>query len=88
MNKTYAYVLMRTWDNKALVSRGITNTEAMGDVVEALLGLAWFLYHPENMYNERNRFEAELGYEMIEALYEDIAYPYDHWESRDALPWR
>ena len=88
MNKTYAYVLMRVWDNKALVSREITNTEAMGDVVEALLGFAWFLYHPENIYSERNRFEAELCYEMIEALHEVIAYTYDHWESRDAAPWR
>ena len=78
MNKTYAYVLKRVWEGKALVSRGITNTETMGDVVEALLGFAWFLYHPENIYAERNRMEAELCYEMIEALHEVIAYTYDH----------
>ena len=51
------------------------------------MGFAWCLYHPENMYAERNRMEAELCYEMIEALHEVIAYTYEHWESREALPW-
>ena len=86
-NKTYAYVLKRVWDGKALGSRGITNTETLGDVVAALLGFAWFLYHPGNMCAERNILEEELCYEMIEALHEVIAYTYDNWESRDELPW-
>ena len=88
MNKTYAYVLKRVWEGKALVSRGITNTETMGDAVEALLGCAWFLYPPDHIYSQRNRDEAELFYEMIQALHEVIDYTYDHWDSRDALPWR
>ena len=86
-NKTYAYVLQRVWDGKALVSRGITNTETLGDVVEALLGFAWFLYHPGNICAGRNRLEEELCFEMIEALHEIIAYTYANWESRGELPW-
>ena len=87
MNETYAYVLKRVWEGKALASRGITNIETLGDVVEALLGFAWFPYHPGNMCAGRNRLEEELCFEMIEALQGIIAYTNANWESRDQLPW-
>ena len=87
-NMTYAYVLMQLWDNNALRSRNISHQETLGDVVEALLGFGWFLYHPENVCNGRNRTEQELSYELIQALHEVIAYTYDHWDSRFFLPWR
>ena len=87
-NETYAFVLMHLWDNKALTSRHITRQDTTGDVVEALLGFGWFLYHPENVCSTRNMTEQALCYRLIQALHEVIAYTYDHWDRRCVLPWR
>ena len=87
-NMAYAYVLMQVWDNNVLRSRNISHQETLGDVVEALLGFGWFLYHPENVCSGRNRTEQELSYELIQALHVVIAYTYEHWDSRFFLPWR
>ena len=86
-NETYAFVLQHAWNGKALLGSHITNYETCGDVVEALLGFAWFMFHPENIYRDANTKRHELAYELIQAMHEVIAFTYDHWEGRYQLPW-
>ena len=86
-NETYAFVLMQLWDKNALLSRHITRQDTAGDVVEALLGFGWFLYHPENVWSSRNMARQTQCYSLIQALHKVIAYTHDHWDRRCFLPW-
>ena len=77
-NEVYEWVLTKVWPG----SLPGMNREKRSDVVEALLGMFWFMDHPQRYLNTRS-FHWPLY--VHQALDKVIRYIDDHWDSRDTL---
>ena len=77
-NVVYAWVLSNVWPD----ALPWMSTEKKGDVVEALLGMFWFMNHPER-YLQTQTFHWPLY--VAQALDKVIRYVHDHWNTRDHL---
>ena len=89
-NEIYKFVVMEWWPETNTVAK----QEKVGDVVEAFLGLRWFIENPEiitshdhwlifrgfvdNVLAARDHNRRLL--DVMDALDKVIAYVYDHWQ--------
>jgi hypothetical protein len=71
-NAVYSCVLERVWPG---CLPGMSNVETRGDVLEAFLGMIWFMDHPDNMQKKRCHNQVQI----CDALHKVISWVYDHW---------
>ena len=75
-NEVYSWVLANVWPE----ALPFMSPEKRGDVVEALLGMCWFMSHPEKSL--RNP-ASPLALDVYAAVDLVIRYIHDNWDVRD-----
>lgn len=75
-NEVYTEVLHRLWPG---CLPGLSNVETIGDVMEAFLGICWFMGHPEN--ERRHLFREQL--EVVKRVNKVVSFIHGNWGSRD-----